>query len=327
MANILMTAAILPIMGLCYFIYAKDKTSEPKGLLALIFFLGLISVIPVLICELVFGFVFPMDNVKGFLPTFINVFFGVALIEELFKWLITKFAGYDNKEFDEVYDVIVYAVFASLGFACFENIMYVFSNGLVNAIFRALLAVPGHTCFAISMGYFFSKAKVGQINGNKKIHVKNMILSFIVPIVLHTLYDSLLFVVDDTNDSLWLLQLIPFIVFYLAMVVTCFITVDKTAKVQQNLTTNLNNGAIAVNENGYLYYNAPTVPATVPEATPVVESKGVFEDAPVEIPTSAPTTAPETTSTVPVEMPHVCLICGHIIHNENYCPRCGFKLK
>lgn len=346
MPNILLVAAILPIFALCFFIYSKDKTGEPKGLLTLIFFLGLLTVIPVIVCELLFDYVFPMKNASGFFQTFIYVCFGVALFEELFKWLVTKLVGYNNKEFDEVFDVIVYSVFASLGFACFENVMYVFSNGFLNAIFRALLAVPGHTCFAISMGYFFSKAKVGQINGNKKIYHKNLLLSFVAPIFLHTMYDTLLFVIDENSS---LLQFIPFLIFYLAMVVVCFLTVDKIAKVQQNLTTNIENGNIAVSNKGYIYYNAPTVPVTEPVSAPVVpqtvpvqstvvestepieildDGPGVFPDKPVEIPTTPTTVTPSTTQVIEnVEMPHVCLICGRVIHNENFCPSCGFKLK
>ena len=81
MANILVTAALLPIIALCFFIYTKDKTSEPKGLLALIFFLGLFSVVPVVVCELVFDYVFPEKSVSGFILTFIHTFFGVALLK------------------------------------------------------------------------------------------------------------------------------------------------------------------------------------------------------------------------------------------------------
>ena len=260
-------AAIIPVAALCFFVYMKDKNKEPKGLLAGIFFLGFFSVIPILVCELLFDYIFPMKNAHGFISIFLSVLFGVALYEESFKWLITKFLGYNNKSFDEVYDVIVYSVFASLGFACFENIMYVLQNGLGNAFLRAVLSVPGHTCFAISMGYFFSKAKVGEINGNKKVYNRNMVLSIIVPIILHTFYDALIFSAVGETLVEELISLIPFLIFYIVMVIICFITVDKTARVQQNLTNNLNNGTIARNNQGYLYYVYPTTPI---QATPIV---------------------------------------------------------
>mgnify|MGYP002621800397 CR=1 FL=1 len=310
MSQILLVAAIIPIIALCAFIYMKDKNKEPKGLLALLFICGFFSVIPIMICELVFGMVFPMENAQGFISIFLNVMFGVALFEELFKWLITKFLGYNNKAFDEVFDVIVYAVFASLGFACFENILYVFQYGLLNAIMRAFLSIPGHTCFAISMGFFLSKAKVAQINGNKGLHSKNMILSLVVPIVLHTFYDALLFNASSNTLSGIVMELLPFVIFYAGMVAVCFITVDKTAKVQQNLTTNLNNGSIMRNVEGYLYYNYPTTPVSTTPAsmnqnmgiiTPVSNVAPVSNNTgfvPTNIVTPVSNVAPNTTPTV-----------------------------
>ena len=60
-------------------------------------------------------------------------------------------------------NIIVYAVFSSLGFACIENILYVLSGGVGIAILRAILSVPGHMCFGVIMGYFLSQAKVNQV--------------------------------------------------------------------------------------------------------------------------------------------------------------------
>ena len=303
---ILFVAALIPIILLCVFVYLKDKNKEPKGLLVGIFFLGFISVFPIVINEMVFSVIFPMPT-TGFVPIFFNVLFGVAFYEEGYKWLITKYLGYKNKEFDEVYDVIIYAVFASLGFACFENIMYVIQNGLGNAVMRALLAVPGHTCFAISMGYFFAKAKVGEISGNKGVYNRNMVFSIVVPIVLHTLYDAFLFSADSVdNFGGFLLSMLPFLIFYIAMVILCFLTVDKIAKVQQNLTTNIDNGNILRDEQGHIYYNYASPAATQPVSTVV-----------------------DSTSLVPIQTQTLayCPICGKPTNGTNFCIYCGFRLK
>ena len=281
-----------------------------------------------------------MDTNAGFVSVFFNVLFGVAMYEESFKWLITKYLGYKNKEFDEVYDVIVYSVFASLGFACFENVMYVLQNGLGNAFLRAFLAIPGHTCFAISMGYFFSKAKVAQISGNKSIYNRNIALSIIVPVILHTFYDALIFNVSAVNYAELFIQFIPFLVFDLTMVFVCFITVDKTAKVQQNLTVNLNNGIIARNDQGHLYYNYQTVPPTVavtnppivPESnlgnvynsvdatptvvSPISETPSIVETTPVIMQTveTAPVSVMET---VPVTVPITAPVASNAAFPDN----------
>ena len=354
--SLLLTAALLPIIGLCAFIYFKDKNKEPKGLLALIFFLGLLSVIPVVVCELVFEFIFPMVENANFIVVFLEVLFGIAIYEELFKWLITKFIGYNNKEFDEVYDILVYSVFASLGFACFENILYVLQNGLGNAFMRALLAVPGHTCFAIAMGYFMSRAKVAQMNGNKIIYVRNMILSYIAPVVLHTFYDALLLYSGEVTTVVDLyVSLIPFLIFYIIMVIVCFITVDKTARVQQKITNNLNNGKLYRNDQGYLAYNYPTTPAPAVGIVPTTTAQNAVASVPTttvqnavaSIPTTAvqsavitdtiPNTNPvsafqDEKVTVPAVSPnghtfHFCPVCGKPSDGLNFCGRCGFKLK
>lgn len=245
----LLVAAVLPIFLLCFFVYKKDPHHEPGKLLAKIFALGFFSAIPILVVELVLGHFFPTDGISNFILLFVNVFVSVALVEEGFKWMVAVFIGYKNKEFDEIYDIIVYSVFASLGFACIENILYVFSNGFGNAILRALLSVPGHMCFGIIMGYFLAQAKVGRINKNQGIFSRNIIFSILFPTLAHTMYDALLFYVQYN-----VLSILLFFMFDAAMVTLCIITVFKTSKLQTNLDSNLNTGMITTTDAGQLVF-------------------------------------------------------------------------
>ena len=90
---------------------------------------------------------------------------------------------------------IVYAVCVSLGFAALENIMYLFTNAEVYlsvGIARAIFAVPGHFCFGILMGYYYSLAKFYP-----KTPKKNKVLILVAPTVVHGLYDSILFNVSS----------------------------------------------------------------------------------------------------------------------------------
>ena len=249
---LLFLAAILPVIGLGFFIYAKDVNKEPSLLLAKIFFLGFFSAIPVVIVELFVGELLPTEGVSDFIIIFINTFFSVALIEEGFKWLVTKKIGYNNKEFDEIYDVIVYSVFASLGFACIENILYVFSTGFKTAISRAIFSVPGHACFAIVMGYFLSRAKVNNINGSKKIEKKNLLLSVLIPSLAHTAFDAILFYLSDGNV---IYLLILFFIFYGALVGICFGIVGNVSKLQQNLNNNFATGVLSADSNGNIQFH------------------------------------------------------------------------
>ena len=127
---------------------------------------------------------------KSFFETLLYAFLGVALVEEFSKWIMTYLIGYHNKEFDELYDGIVYAIFVSLGFAFIENILYVFQTSSINtALLRAISAVPSHACDAIFMGYYLSMAKQYALKGYKKKESKHVWLSIFVPALLHGVYD------------------------------------------------------------------------------------------------------------------------------------------
>ena len=246
--EILLLLAVLPVVGLCYYVYDKDINKEPKNLLTKLFIFGVLSVIPILVFELLLDSFFPTEGVTNFVSLFINIFIAVALVEEGFKWLVVKIISYNHNEFDEVYDIIVYSVFASLGFACLENIFYVLGNGFGTAIVRALLSVPGHACFGVMMGYFLSKAKVAELNKNSSLYVTNTFLSILVPVLLHTIYDALLFYYA-TVEQTYIIGL--FFIFDIAMVVICFITVHIISRIQQNLKTNVAEGTI-INNNGVI---------------------------------------------------------------------------
>ena len=257
--EILLAAAVLPVIALCYYIYKKDVNREPGNILRKLFIFGFLSAIPIIIVELFLDNFFATEGLKSFLLIFVNTFISVALVEEGFKWIITKIFGYDNKEFDEVYDIIVYAVFASLGFACIENILYVFTNGLGNAIMRALTSIPGHTCFAVIMGYYFSKAKINHISGNKSLYTRNLIFSILVPCLFHAMYDAIIFYAVAVESSLFVLL---FFVFDIVMIILCFNIVKKTSKVQQRLIQNVNEGNITSTANGQIEYH-PTEQQTI----------------------------------------------------------------
>lgn len=188
----LLFLSILPVLLIGYYLYKKDKNKEPKGLLILLFILGSICCIGVVIISLFLEFIpiFSIDLDKlSFMGKFFNIFIGVALIEEMSKWIVLYTISYNHKEFDELYDMIIYSCFVSLGFACFENIFYVLEGGISIGVFRAFLAVPGHTWDAIFMGQYLGIAKICHVNGRKDLERKNIILSILIPILLHGIYD------------------------------------------------------------------------------------------------------------------------------------------
>ncbi len=177
--------AILPPILIAYYIYQKDKyDKEPKSLIIKSFLFGCLSVIPILIFELIFH--------QGLFPNlFIYMFCGIALIEEGMKYFFLKRYLFNNTEFNEPLDGIVYAVMISLGFATVENIMYVVGAddlGISVAILRMFSAIPLHAACGVIMGYYVGMAKFKKDN-YKYLLFKGLLLATFV----HAIYNYFLF--------------------------------------------------------------------------------------------------------------------------------------
>ena len=212
MSILILLTALLPVAILVFYIYRKDKNlPEPTGQLVKAFFYGVISAPSSFFISIPLGmrglYLVEDTTVLGSVS---SAFFGAAIPEESAKLFVLWLVLRKNPFFDEKMDGIVYAVCVSLGFAAFENILYLFSDTesfLSIGIVRAIFAVPGHFCFGILMGYYYSIAKFYP-----KSSIKNKILVLLAPIIAHGLYDSILFVMNVTPIISGLL-LIVFLVF------------------------------------------------------------------------------------------------------------------
>lgn len=254
--------ALLPAVVLCVYIFVKDRNEkEPLWLLFLLIGLGAVAVFPAMILEEgasavtngifePFGYdfmgyyIYP-DSVY-YAYNIVDNFVGVALIEEGLKWLIMFFVTRKSKQFNSLFDGIVFAVFVSLGFAALENIMYVFSYGFDTAIIRMFVSVPAHAFFGVIMGMFYSiwhietgakKIETELISSGKIIvYPKNtsrfktgswLAKSLIIPVLCHGFFD---FCCSVDNELFQYLRY-PFIII---LYVYCFNKVRKMSKIDIN---------------------------------------------------------------------------------------------
>ncbi|KEO83658.1 PrsW family glutamic-type intramembrane protease [Tumebacillus flagellatus] len=195
---LLIGCAVAPALALLSYFYIRDRyDTEPLRLVGLLFFVGMVSALPVMY------FVHWVDNYM--ISPYAHTFLVVAVVEELSKFLLTYWFAVRHREFDEEYDGIVYAVAASLGFATVENIIKVLSLGWDAVAFRTLFTVPGHALFGVIMGYYLGKAKFADTSRKRWI---NGLLAFGSPWLIHSTYDSLLI-----SNQTWLVALtVPFMV-------------------------------------------------------------------------------------------------------------------
>ena len=245
--NYLLYLAVLPVIGILSYIYKKDVHKEPNGALMKVFIFGLLTVVPAVILEIILSPFFPTENCKSIIRLFINVFIGVAFIEEILKWLVVKIFVYRHSDFDETFDAVVYAVFASLGFACIENLLYVLLLGVGTGIVRAITAVPLHACTGIIMGYYIGKAKLSSENTGKYNEMLYIFLSILLPVIVHTIYDFLIF----TRVPMYVLVWLGFVV---VTYIICFILVKNSTKNNESFVKEEVLANIPINDNTSILY-------------------------------------------------------------------------
>lgn len=193
------TAGIAPGLALLSYFYLKDEyEAEPISMVLRSFIFGAVLVFPIMFIQYV------LEEEQVIQSSFVSAFFSAGMLEEFFKWFVLFYTAYQHVEFDEHYDGIVYGVAVSMGFATAENILYLFSNGVQFAIGRAFLPVSSHALFGVIMGYYLGKAKFSD----KRDLRKWILLSVLLPIILHGIYDFILITQEQ-----WMYFMLPFMIF------------------------------------------------------------------------------------------------------------------
>lgn len=244
---LLTAAALLPAIVLCIYVFKKDRVEkEPISLLLLLFFLGAVSCFPAAYIEdvltdginVLFGITDETVLVSNWhynIYKLVYYFVGVALVEEGIKFFILKNITQNHKDFNCLFDGLIYAIFVSLGFAALENVFYVLENGWANAFLRGVLSVPGHMFFAVMMGYNYSRwhiathaaelenqlAEDGIIEKRGEFNAKkHLVTSLAVPIAAHGFYNYCC----STGSVFAMIVLLAFVLF---MYITCFGKIKK----------------------------------------------------------------------------------------------------
>jgi len=189
---------------LFYFFDRHDR--EPIRILLKVFIMGIFSVIPTIFIENILSNfnVFP-----GILGIGYTAFIVAGLTEEFMKRQVVLKTVYFNPVFDEKLDGIVYCVMSALGFATIENILYIvfrFSDVESIGFYRAIISVPAHMLFAVTMGYYLSLSKFALTPEESQFYLKK---SLAVPAVLHGIFDFILM----SQIAILMVLFVPFIIY------------------------------------------------------------------------------------------------------------------
>lgn len=195
--------ALAPVAIIAGYVYFRDKYErEPIGQLVKALIAGCLVAIPVL---------FVGDTLESFLVeganrwnAFYTAFVIASFNEELFKFIFLMILFWSNKHFNEKFDGIVYAVFISLGFAAVENVMYVLNYGEAVGYSRAVLSVPAHALFGVSMGFYLGLAKFYRT----KMGIL-LLKAFVFPVLLHGIFDFILML----GNMRLMVMFLPFVIY------------------------------------------------------------------------------------------------------------------
>jgi protease PrsW len=189
------------IAAMLYFDWLDRKRPEPWALRYLVTFVGMLSVIPVLIIAVVvessLGDSVPAAGTYEH-AAFLS--FGLAAgVEEACKITAVFIVVWHSRRFDERMDGLVYGARAGLGFALVENCLYIY-NAVIDGqwvtvwILRALLAVPGHAIWSGMMGYFAARRRFDHAG-------PGLLGGYLIAVLLHGCYDMALFVQPALADD------------------------------------------------------------------------------------------------------------------------------
>lgn len=155
---------VIPVLFWLWFWLKEDPHPEPRKILILVFFAGVAAVpIALLLEELVykiFSDIFGLVQIENLpLLALFTILFFWAAVEEITKYWGAKWAALSKRSFDEPVDALVYLITAALGFAAFENFLFLFkafgegtSLGILTGEMRFLGATLLHTISSAIVG-------------------------------------------------------------------------------------------------------------------------------------------------------------------------------
>jgi len=200
---------VLPSLIWLLFYLRRDVHPEPKSEVLKIFFYGALATIPAFFLEkgIFATTASPLFSnfLSPFLITIFNTFLGVALVEEVLKYLVVREKVLNSPEFDEPIDTVLYMIIAALGFAALENILILFRLGpgfllgeaFALSIFRFLGATFLHTLCSGTVGFFLA---LSFLETKKRFWL--LFTGFGIAALLHGLYNFSIMEIEGSLKTL-----------------------------------------------------------------------------------------------------------------------------
>ena len=201
------------LLWLWFWLKEDNQKPEPKGLLAILFFIGMVLVILVIPAQK-----FIQNNVTSSEWQII----GWASIEELIKYLGVVILLYKTNRIDEPIDWPIFLITVALGFATLENTLFLIKplslnqttvgllTGQLRFLGSTLLHAVSSGIVGVSLGLSFHMGKYV-----KKIY---LLVGLLLAITLHSTFNF--FIIEDNGNNflevlgfLWVVTIIIILLF------------------------------------------------------------------------------------------------------------------
>lgn len=204
--------SLIPSLLWLWYFYRKDKYEpEPVRMIVKIFLLGCFSTLFAAfgneaLIRLSIDSNFFANN-SPLKKSFIMYFMIIGPVEEMAKFLVLKLFVFNDRNFNEIMDGIIYGITVALGFAFIENIFYFyrvanysgrfidpaqFQAGISTICLRAVTANIAHAIFTGIMGYYIAIARFSVEKSRRYIFSGVLYAVFI-----HGLYNFIITIVPS----------------------------------------------------------------------------------------------------------------------------------
>ena len=226
--------AIFPSFLWLIFFLKEDPRPEPKKTILKVFFYGVLSAIPVILIGVLINIAMRSIGLNDYIVTLVSIVFVAAITEEIAKYCALKHSALKSSECDEPPDIMIYAITAAMGFAAFENLLFLLPDKEVllispniylktvfaESIIRFASGTFLHALTSGIIGYFVAISMM-----TTKHRKKIVIIGLFLAMLLHGLY-NLSIIAGKENESLFVIA--PTILIMLFIVI--FYCFSKTRK-------------------------------------------------------------------------------------------------
>jgi protease PrsW len=190
-----------------WLVVAADERPGPPAKVWTAFFLGAASISLLGVARAPFMSILAAPA-NPWVAQALHSVFGVALPEETVKILVIVAVSARRRRFADPMDTVVYGAAVGLGFAAYENIVYLAAYPEMwrsLAVLRSVLTVPFHGALGIIAGAYIAIARSGAALGAHRrdkdwARIRTWILIVVAPIGLHASFDFPLLALKQNPD-------------------------------------------------------------------------------------------------------------------------------